>query len=216
MEAARKLAEVLHAHNIDLVYGGGTTGLMGELARTLVKLYGEEEGPERVHGVIPRSYLSIERPEDAVAGQEVSKDGWLGKMKGLVSGKKNDVAVSSLLSEAIYGRTTVVADVQIRKKLMCREVNAGGPGSGFIGLSGGFGTMDELMEMVTWNQLGVHNKPVCLLNIDGFWDHVMGWMEDAIGAGFVRPAGRKSLVARSTPEKCVEWLRDYEKQKDRS
>ncbi|KAK4691460.1 cytokinin riboside 5'-monophosphate phosphoribohydrolase, partial [Lecanoromycetidae sp. Uapishka_2] len=210
LQAARDLATVLHAHNIHLVYGGGTTGLMGELARTLVQLYGDEEGPKRVHGVIPSSYLSIERPEDPVGGGQERRESWVEKARNILAGKRAISKASdwSLLSEAVYGRTTIVADVQIRKKAMCNEVNTGGAGSGFIGLSGGFGTMDELMEMVTWRQLGVHNKPVCLLNVDGFWDHIVGWMEDAVGAGFVRSEGKRFLAARDTPQECVEWLAD--------
>lgn len=211
MNAARQLAETLHAHNIVLVYGGGTTGLMGELARTLVRLYGEE-GPKRVHGIIPRSYLSIERPEDAVGSDDdAGQRGWLGKLMGVIGRKNQSTTASALLSEAVYGRTTIVADVQIRKKVMCKEVATGGPGSGFIGLSGGFGTMDELMEMVTWNQLAVHDKGVCLLNIDGYWDNITGWLETAIKAGFVRGEAREMFTKRDTPEECVQWLQEYRK-----
>lgn len=187
---------------------------MGELARTLVKLYGEEEGPKRVHGVIQHSYLSIERPEDAVSGDEATRGGWLGRVRDMIGVKKKEgTTASSLLSEGVYGHTTIVADVQIRKKVMCKEVATGGPGSGFIGLSGGFGTVDEVMEMVVWNQLGVHKKGICLLNVEGYWDDIMGWMEHAIDAKVVRPEAREMFVARDTAEECVQWLLQYRKQR---
>ena len=192
---------------------------MGELAKTLVGL----SGPDSVHGVIPRSYISLERPEDAVAEGNEDKGqerGWIGKvrrglgMKEEVTKEEKAKAESTLLSEEKYGKITVVADVQIRKKVMCNLVSTGGPGSGFIALSGGFGTMDEVMEMVTWGQLGVHRCGVCLFNVEGFWDTIVGpegWMERAIESGFVREEGRKGLVARDTAEECVEWLKEYKR-----
>jgi len=181
--------------------------MMGELAKTMVAL----SGPDKVRGIIPKTYLSIERPEEGVG--EVSDDE--GSSKGrlarvLLGSKKKKVDVSALLREDMYGITNVVGDVQIRKKMMANLVAKGGPGSGFIGLSGGFGTMDELMEMITWNQVGVHNRGVCVLNINGFWDPLINWMERSIEAGFVREEGRSLLVARDTAEECVQWLNEYD------
>lgn len=180
---------------------------MGELAKSLVAL----SGPDSVHGIIPRTYLSIERPEGALdLAEDTRQDAtsWPGRLAAMSTNKRKPeektLAIkSALLSEEIYGRTTVVADVQIRKKLMGREIATGGPGSGFIGLSGGFGTMDELVEMVTRNQLGVHDRGVCVLNVEGFWDPLMVWMKRAIEAGFVREGGRGVFVERGTGEECV-------------
>ncbi|TVY56710.1 Bifunctional cytokinin biosynthesis protein [Lachnellula suecica] len=126
MEAARSLARTMAAHNIHLVYGGGTVGLMGEVARTLVSL----TGPTSVHGIIPSPLVKYERGPDS------------------------DTATSSLPAYETYGRTTVVKDMHTRKALMAKEVLSGAPGSGFVALSGGYGTLEELMEVVTWNQLG--------------------------------------------------------------
>lgn len=206
LEAARALAKVLHSKGIILVYGGGTTGMMGELAKNLVTL----SGPDSVHGIIPRTYLNIERPEGAIEEKQDNggrKKAWLSRILPDLTIKKT--VEPALLSEAVYGRTTIVGDVQMRKKMMANLVAKGGPGSGFIGLSGGFGTMDELMEMIIWKQMGVHSRGVCVLNIDGFWDPLMDWMERSIEAGFVREEGRSLLVARETPEECVQWLSEY-------
>jgi uncharacterized protein (TIGR00730 family) len=122
----------MHEHNIHLVYGGGTVGLMGELARTLVSL----SGPSAVHGIIPAALVSMER-----------------------QGKAPD--------ESLYGRTTVVPDMHTRKRMMAQEVVNGGPGGGFVALPGGYGTLEELMEAVTWNQLGIHSRGVCIFNVEG-------------------------------------------------
>lgn len=137
-------------------------------------------GPDSVHGIIPEGIIRAER--QGVAVDETDRE---------------------------YGKTTVVVDLQTRKKTMLKEVIEGGPGSGFIGLSGGFGTMDELMEAVTWNQLGVHNTGVCLLNVEQFWNGVLSWLDDATKAGFIRDDAKGILVAKETPEECLEWLKGY-------
>ena len=96
-----------------------------------------------------------------------------------------------------------------RKKLMAEEVFAGGPGSGFIGLSGGYGTMEEIFETTTWNQLGIHSKGIVLLNIDGYWDGIVQWLEKAAAEGFVKPANKDILVTSKTPEEAIKALREY-------
>ncbi|KAF1854282.1 hypothetical protein Lal_00012501 [Lupinus albus] len=111
--------------------------------------------------------------------------------------------------ESVYGRTTVVKDMHTRKKLMAEEVFAGGPGSGFIGLSGGFGTMEEIFETTTWNQLGIHNRGIVLLNIEGYWDGIVQWMDRASEEGFVKPANKNILVNADTPEGAIKALREY-------
>lgn len=61
---------------------------------------------------------------------------------------------------------------------------------GFVVLPGGFGTLDELAEMLTWNQLGIVTKPVVLLDVDGFWGPLYEWIDRAIDSGFIRTAHR--------------------------
>ena len=214
LRAARALAQCLSANGAQLVYGGGTVGLMGELAKTFVSL----SGPQNVHGIIPRDVLPLERPKGAVDKNSDQDNGvrhktWKGRL-GLESGAsekkpaKGSASRSALLSESVYGRTTVVTDLPARKKMMCRLVHEGRSGSGFIALSGGFGTMDELVEMVTLRQHGVHKRRVALLNIDGFWDPLLAWMETAIERGFVKSGARDMLAAKDTAEECIAWLRD--------
>ncbi|KAI9711886.1 MAG: hypothetical protein M1812_007040 [Candelaria pacifica] len=179
MEAARSLAKVFHDNSISLIYGGGTTGIMGEIARTLVSL----SGPSSVHGVIPTALKTFE--------QQSSPD-------------------SSAAHEASYGRLTEVNDMHTRKQLFAAEVMKGGKGSGFIALSGGFGTLEELMEITTWNQLGIHNKGIVAFNIDGYYDELINWIETAVGAGFITSPNGGILKEATTAEDCVQQLKEYQ------
>ncbi|KAI9898568.1 hypothetical protein N3K66_006928 [Trichothecium roseum] len=185
MEAARQLGRVMAENNIDLVYGGGTIGLMGEVAKTLCAI----NGPDSVHGIIPEALVKYER------------DGTYQTMN-----EKQQV----LPEESTYGRTTVVQDMHSRKKAMAEEVFAGGPGSGFIGLSGGYGTMEEIFETTTWNQLGIHKNGIVLLNIAGYWDGIVQWLDKAVEEGFVKASNKDILVTATTPEGAVKALKDYQ------
>ncbi|KLJ08455.1 hypothetical protein EMPG_16113 [Blastomyces silverae] len=115
----------------------------------------------------------------------------------------------SLLGESEYGLTTLVPDMHTRKRIMAQKVMEGGPGSGFVTLAGGFGTLEEAMEMVTWNQLGIHNCGIVLLNIDGYWDGLLQWVEKSVESGFVHKANKGILVECRSVEEVLGALRDY-------
>ncbi|KAB8291597.1 hypothetical protein EYC80_006397 [Monilinia laxa] len=188
MAMARSLAQYMASQKISLVYGGGTVGLMGEIARTLVSL----SGPTSVHGIIPAPLVKYERGPDSEAVAEHSRENG-----------------SGLPEYNVYGKTTVVKDMHTRKSMMAQEVLAGGPGSGFIALSGGYGTLEELMEVVTWNQLGIHNRGVVVLNVEGYWDGLMAWIKNSVEAGFVGEGNKGIVVDAKTAEEAVKALRDY-------
>ena len=154
---------------------------MGEVAKTLVSL----SGPSSVHGIIPSPLVKYER------------------------GPESSSPTSGLPDPSLYGRTTVVKDMHTRKQLMAKEVVEGGPGSGFIALSGGYGTLEELMEVVTWNQLGIHDQGVVVLNVEGYWDGLLNWVGGAVEAGFVGEGSRGILGEGKTGEECVEMLKEY-------
>lgn len=181
MSAARDLAKAMAAANISLVYGGGTVGLMGEVARTLVSL----SGPSSVHGVIPAPLVKYERGPDST------------------------VEAKGLPEESVYGKTTVVKDMHTRKQMMAQEVLAGGPGSGFIALPGGYGTLEELMEVVTWNQLGIHARGVVVLNVEGYYDGLLKWVEGSVEAGFVQKGNAGIIKEAKSGQEAVIALRDY-------
>ena len=188
LAAAHELGKAFARHNISLVYGGGTTGLMGEIAQTVVAL----SGPESVHGVIPDALIQFEQqgrtgPTDVVKTVEPKAE----------------------IDEKIYGRTTVVPDMHTRKQLMAKKVLEGGLGSGFIALSGGYGTLEELAEVITWNQLGIHGKGVVAFNVEGYYDGLIQWVKSAVTAGFIAPGNAVILVEALDAEECVLALKEY-------
>ena len=76
----------------------------------------------------------------------------------------------------------------------------------FLALPGGIGTLDELFEAWSWNALGYHAKPFCLLNVDGFWDGMITFIDEATEEGFLSPQRRSQLLVASTPEEALELL----------
>ena len=71
---------------------------------------------------------------------------------------------------------------------------------------GGIGTLDELFEAWSWNALGYHKKPFCLLNTNGYWDGLIDFIDHATQSGFMSPQRRKQLLVASTPEEALELL----------
>jgi uncharacterized protein (TIGR00730 family) len=157
---------------------------MGEVARTLVSL----SGPSSVHGIIPRALVAMEQQVDCT----------------------DPPSKSFPFDEKIYGRTTVVKDMHTRKQMMAHEVIRGGRGGGFVALSGGYGTFEELMEVTTWNQLGIHHMPVVLYNIDGYWTALMEWVENAVANGFVSERNKKIIVEAPNADDVIKCLTHYQ------
>ena len=96
-----------------------------------------------------------------------------------------------------------------RKQLMTQMVLAGGPGSGFIALPGGYGTLEELAEVTTWNQLGIHGAGIVLFDVEGFWRGLVGWMDHATAQGFVGEKNRGIVQCAVDAEGCLKELREY-------
>ena len=76
----------------------------------------------------------------------------------------------------------------------------------FLALPGGIGTLDELFEAWSWNALGYHAKPFCLLNVEGFWDGLIEFMDHATQCGFLSQQRRSQLLIAATPEEALELL----------
>jgi uncharacterized protein (TIGR00730 family) len=138
-DAARVLGRRMAEAGIGLVYGGGSLGLMGEVARAVLAHGG------RVTGIIP-SFLS-------------EKERMLRDVNELI----------------------VTEDMHQRKRLMFERSDA------FVALPGGVGTLEELIEQLTWSQLGQHAKPIILANIEHFWDPLTGLLEHMRREAFIRP-----------------------------
>ncbi len=85
----------------------------------------------------------------------------------------------------------VVKDMHERKQLMYKLSDA------FLILPGGMGTLDELFEIVTWRQLGLHGKPIAILNINGYFDHLLKFLDHSVEQGLVKASDRKLIFASS-------------------
>lgn len=77
---------------------------------------------------------------------------------------------------------------------------------GFIILPGGFGTMDEFFEIITWKQIGLHRKPIAIFNIDGFYDPLMQFMQSQVKTGFVVPEDLDQVIFSSNPNELIQKL----------
>lgn len=77
---------------------------------------------------------------------------------------------------------------------------------GFVALPGGLGTLEELAEVATWGQLGLHAKPVVLLDVDGFWDPLVAQLDRMVDAAFLKPANRDLIPCAGSPEHALEVL----------
>ncbi len=81
---------------------------------------------------------------------------------------------------------------------------------GFVALPGGLGTFEELFEVLTWNQLGFHRKPTGLLNVGGYYDGLVGFLDESVEARFVRPEHRAMLLCDDDPERLLKRFWDWE------
>ncbi|RME65222.1 MAG: TIGR00730 family Rossman fold protein, partial [Caldilineae bacterium] len=151
VEAAAALGAELARRRLGLVYGGGSLGMMGALARSVVAHGGQ------VHGVIPGPLAPKE-----ISGQPI-------------------------------GELEVVDSMHARKARMAELADA------FIALPGGFGTLEELFETITWVQLGIHRKPIGLLNVAGFFEPLRSLIQHHIEQGFIRPTYGNLLVVAEQP-----------------
>ena len=138
-EAARRFGRILAENRVGLVYGGGSLGLMGTLATSVLDHGG------RVTGVIPE----------------------------FLTGREH---VMARAQEIIVTR-----DMHERKRIMFERADA------FAALPGGIGTLEELVEQITWAQLGRHRKPIVIVNIGKFWDPLLALFDHMRSLAFIRP-----------------------------
>ena len=159
VRAAARLGEILAQNRIRLVYGGGSTGMMGALANAALTHGGA------ITGVIPDFLKNRER-----------------LFKGV--------------PEIIVTR-----DMHERKRIMFERADA------FVALPGGIGTLEELVEQLTWAQLGRHKKPILLANIKGFWNSLIDVFAHMDRSGFIYDGGQLSYLVVDDVEKIVPALR---------
>ncbi|XP_006473757.1 cytokinin riboside 5'-monophosphate phosphoribohydrolase LOG5 isoform X2 [Citrus sinensis] len=146
---------------LDLVYGGGSVGLMGLVSHVV------HRGGGHVLGIIPKTLMNKE-----ITGETV-------------------------------GEVKPVADMHQRKAEMARNSDC------FIALPGGYGTLEELLEVITWAQLGIHDKPVGLINVDGYYNSLLNFIDKAVDDGFISPSQRSILVSAPNAKELVQKLEEY-------
>ena len=81
---------------------------------------------------------------------------------------------------------------------------------GFIALPGGFGTIEEVTEILTWSQLGLNNKPCGIINVNGYFDKLLSFFDDAVTEGFIRQEHRDMLLTDESPKALLDKLCAYE------
>ena len=100
-------------------------------------------------------------------------------------------------------RLHVVETMHQRKALMADLSDA------FIAIPGGYGTLEEFAEIVTWSQLGIQIKPCALLNIEGYWDGLLSFVDHAVNEDFVRGENRDLIVVGATPEEVLDKIQSW-------
>ena len=159
VEAAIALGKVFAENSIRLVYGGGSVGLMGAVAKSVLDHGGT------VTGIIPEFLANRER-------------------------------MNANLTELV-----ITPDMHERKRLMFERSDA------FVALPGGVGTLEELVEQMTWQQLGRHTKPVLLANIDNFWEPLIALLSHMRATEFIRPALNVDVLKAERVEDILPRLR---------
>ncbi|GAB2285996.1 Cytokinin riboside 5'-monophosphate phosphoribohydrolase log8, partial [Dionaea muscipula] len=107
------------------------------------------------------------------------------------------------ISGETVGEVRIVADMHERKAIMAQEAEA------FIALPGGFGTMEELLEMITWSQLGIHKKPVGILNVDGYYNSLLQLFDIGVKEGFIRPSARQIIISAPNTRELLAELEQF-------
>lgn len=122
---------------------------------------------------------------------------------------ERDGRVVGVITELLHGREvahtnltelTVVKTMHERKRMMAAKAG------GFIVLPGGFGTLDEMFEIIAWAQLGIHHLPIGLLNVNGFYDKLLEFLDHAGAQGFLRLSHREQIFADSNPDALIDRM----------
>lgn len=109
-------------------------------------------------------------------------------------------------TEVAHGGLTVI---EVAQDMHARKLRMASLGDAFVAFPGGAGTLEEFFEVWTWQQLGIHTKPVALLNINGFWDGLLKAIDQMIVAGFLRPQYRESLIVADNADELLVKLEQW-------
>jgi len=98
----------------------------------------------------------------------------------------------------------IITETMHERKLKMHELS-----DGIVALPGGFGTLEELFEMLTWAQLGLHKKPIGILNVNGFYDDLLNFIEVMIAKGLLKPSYKQLLLVAETAEELLKKMDDF-------
>ncbi len=157
-KAAYQMGTILAEKNIQLIYGGGKTGLMGAVANGVI-----ESGGTAIGVIIPSMNTEA-------------------------------------LAQENLARMEVEPSMHARKARMHELADA------FIALPGGFGTLDELFETLTWKQIGEHSKPVGLLDVNGYYQPLLKMVEHFDKEGFIFSEHRKEIMCNAEPTELLDAM----------
>ena len=158
IDHAKELGKLLAKKNITLIYGGGSTGIMGAVADAMM------EGGGKVIGIITKKLVD-----------------WEHQHKGITD-------------------LSIVDDMHIRKQKMYDLCDAA------VILPGGVGTLDEFFEMVTWNQLSIHDKKIYIINSDNFFDFLLKHIQQMEKQGFLYESVLERITVLDEPEQLLQHL----------
>lgn len=112
-------------------------------------------------------------------------------------------SLASKVSHRNLTRLHVVDSMHARKAMMFDLADA------FIALPGGFGTLEEITELLTWAQIGLNSKPCGLINVNGYYDHLLAFLDNSVAEGFMRREHREMLLVADTPEALLDKMDNY-------
>ncbi|KAK7844646.1 cytokinin riboside 5'-monophosphate phosphoribohydrolase LOG1 isoform X1 [Quercus suber] len=190
-DAALELGKLLVKRKINLVYGGGSVGLMGLISQTVFN------GGCHVLGVIPKALLPHEVLFHAYSIYCAFFIYLLYEILELI---KPHLQISG----ETMGEVKEVADMHQRKAEMAKHADA------FIAIPGGYGTMEELLEVITWSQLGIHDKPVGLLNVDGYYNSLLALFDKGVEEGFIEDSARHIVIIANTADELIKKMEEHE------
>lgn len=117
-----------------------------------------------------------------------------------------------VIPEAIMGVEIAhsgLTELRVVRSMHERKALMGDLSEGFVALPGGLGTLEELFEVYTWAQLGIHDKPVGLLNVAGYYDSLIDFLDGAVRAKFLKSSHRDALIVATDPAALVERLENF-------
>jgi uncharacterized protein (TIGR00730 family) len=157
------------------------------------------EAAQRLGGLLAESGIGVVFGGGCVGLMGAVADAALAK-GGEVIGVIPESLVRREIGHRGVTKLHVVETMHQRKALMADLSDA------FIALPGGYGTLEEFCEAVTWSQLGIQQKPCCLLNIERYWDGLLAVLDHAVDEQFVRPENAQLVLVASTPESMLSRL----------